>query len=447
MHRRTVTKYFTGLCAAGALAIVGCQTPSSSDPADEPQPGDAARIAGAADVARPASVPGEYIVVFRSGMSATSAATSVQAMRSAGATIKKTYSVIPGVAGRFSAAHIDALRKDPSVAYIEPNQYVSVGTIQNNPTYGLDRIDSRTGTNNQYDDFGFTGQGVHIFVVDTGLRTTHHEFTGRVGNGISTLDTSTSVEDCNGHGTHVASIAAGTRFGVAKRAIVHPVRALDCAGNGTTADVIEGLNFVATTATTFPAVVNMSIFGPQSNALNDAVQNLINVNIPVVVAAGNFTIDACLGSPASATNALTVGATAPGETRAGFSNIGPCIDIFAPGVGVQGAGIANDDATATFDGTSQAAPHVAGATALYLQRFPRTAALKVNGGVLGNATQGIVGDPQGAQNLFLFTNFLTPPQQSCFGRCGGQSADFSCACDNLCTQFGDCCTDKALFCK
>jgi aqualysin 1 len=445
MQRTTAMKFVRGMCAAGALAVSACQSPVS-DQGDEPGLDESTAVAGLGAAASVKAVPGEYIVVFRDDAPAAATTSLVQTMHRAGATIQRSYSVIPGVAGKFTAAQLDALRRDPSVAYVEPNYLVSLGTIYPNPPFGLDRIDSRTGTDARFNDFGFNGAGVHIYVVDTGVRTTHREFTGRIGAGVSTLNNDPSVQDCNGHGTNVASIAAGTRFGVAKGAIVHPVRVLDCAGNGTIADVIEGLDFVLANVAAFPAVVNMSLFGGRAQALNDAVAAVTAADIPVVVAAGNFTIDACLGSPASEPTAITVGATAPGEARAGFSNFGPCLDIFAPGVGVIGGGIGNDDATLTLDGTSQAAPHVAGAVALFLQRFPRVTNANVTDGVLQNATQGIVGNPAGSPNRFLFVEFRVPQPQSCFGRCGGQSPDFSCGCDVLCDFFEDCCIDKGLFC-
>ncbi|MBC7978143.1 MAG: S8 family serine peptidase [Myxococcales bacterium] len=454
MQRRTVTKYLNGLCAAGAIALIGCQAPIASDSADETllEESSGAVTASTAKATNPTTtavktIPDEYIVVFRNGTSAATTSSAVQAMRSQGATIKKTYSLINGVAGKFTAAHVEALRKDPSVLYVEPNQVVTASAIQNNAEFGIDRVDSRTDTDTRYNDFGFDGSGVHIFVLDTGIRTTHSEFTGRFGANFSAIDGSNSVEDCNGHGTNVASIAAGTRFGVAKRATVHSVRVLGCNGEGTTADVIEGLNFVKNVAPAFPSVANLSLEGPPSTALNDAVLALSNAEVPVVVAAGNSGSDACNGSPSGAPSAITVGAVDRNITRAGFSNFGFCVDIFAPGTQVRGAGNANDNAQLVFDGTSQAAPHVAGGTALYLQRFPRTQAAKVTGGILGNATQGIVGDARDSNDLFLFIDFNTPPQQSCFGRCGGQSSDFSCACDEFCTIFGDCCADEPIFCK
>lgn len=449
MQQRTVTKLAGALLAAGAATLVGCQDPVSDDPAGEPQvdqtAGAPASITASA-ITTPSVVPDEYIVVFRDKAAAEHAHAAMQRMRSTGAVIKKSFSIIPAMAGRFNAQHLAALRADPDVAYIEPNQRLYPATIYANPPPGLDRIDSRAGRDSQYNDFGFNGSGVHIFIIDTGIRTSHHEFTGRLGVSTSTVDGDPSIQDCVGHGTHVASLAAGTKYGVAKGAIVHAVRTIGCDGSGTTADTIDGLDFVLSVATTVPSVVNISLFGPFSAALNDAVLRVTSANIPVVAAAGNFSIDACLGSPSSSDAAITVGAVAANDARAGFSDTGSCIDIFAPGVSVLGAGITNDDATATFEGTSQSAGYTSGAIALFLQRFPRARIGEITDGVLDTATAGVVTDTQGAANRLLYNNFQVPAPKSCFGRCGGQSSDFSCFCDNLCSQFGDCCVDITQFC-
>lgn len=444
MRRIRFSTLVGGLCAAGALAtlLAGCQDPVPGDreeaPADEATATSAIAGKAAAD---------DYIVVFRHDAPTAAVEASVSSMRGLGSTIRRTFQVIPGVHGHFTPAQLAVVRKDPNVAYVEPNYQVSAATIVNTAQYGLDRIDSRTGTDGKYNDFGFNGAGVHIYILDTGVRTTHHEFTGRIGAGTSTIDGSASIDDCNGHGTNVASIAAGATFGVARGAIIHPVRVLDCTGMGTNADVIEGLDFVRLNAGPVPAVVNMSLFGPQAQAITDAVNAVTAADIPVVVAAGNFNIDACLGSPASTPSAITVGATQHGEGRASFSDFGTCLDLFAPGVQVTGAGNASDTATSTFDGTSQAAPHVTGAVAQFLQRFPRVTAQQVTDGVLNNATANIVGNPgPGSPNRFLFNSFQSPAAKSCFGRCGGQSADFSCGCDAACEVFDDCCTDFGASC-
>jgi subtilisin family serine protease len=328
------------------------------------------------------------------------------------------------------------------------DQKVSLSAEQVNPRYGLDRIDQRNGTNARYNDFGYAGVGVHIYIIDTGVRTTHNEFQGRVGNGFSSIPGSPSPEDCNGHGTHVASSAAGTQFGVAKGAIVHPVRVLDCNGSGTFEGVIAGINWVAQNAI-HPAVVNMSLGGGAFQPVDDALTAMIATGVPAAVAAGNQAGNACNFSPARTPNAITVGATNNGnEGRAGFSNFGNCVDIFAPGVDVIGAWFNSNTATNTISGTSMASPHVAGAVAVYLQRFPRLSSADASNDIIAEATQGVVGNPgAGSPNRFLFTDLGTPDGKSCYGFCGGQSAGFECACDQFCEFFGDCCADFQALCQ
>lgn len=424
------------------LAVAACGTSE-----DELELEQASHELVVADLGHPAAVPDEYLVTFRAELGGLATASALDTYRALGVEVLESYAIIPGFAGRLSAAQLAALKKDPRVAAIETNKVVSVGAVQMNPPYGLDRIDQRHGTNQQYDDFGYPGTGAHVYVIDTGVRTTHNEFTGRVGTGYSAIDGSPSPNDCHGHGTHVASTAAGTRYGVAKSATIHAVRVLNCAGSGTYADVIEGMDWVRASYGGQPSVVNMSLGGPSSAAVNEAVKALTDAGVSVVVAAGNsYGADACNASPAGAASALTIGATSPGEQRAGFSNVGPCVDLFAPGVDVLAAGIANDNATATLSGTSMASPHVAGAVALYLQRFPRVTPAQVHDAVNANATAGIVGDARSA-NRFLYTSFGQPVGNSCYGRCGGQSADFTCACDEVCKYFGDCCSDYEAVCR
>jgi aqualysin 1 len=406
MKKPSILNVFKGLCVATLAAAAGCQDPGPGDEVVGSSDQDLVvpEVIGAKD---PQAVRDEYIVVYRAGVPAAKTGAAIQAMRSRGASILATYTVIPGFAARMTAAELDAVRADPDVAYIEANRKVSIDTIYNNPPFGLDRVDQRTGTNAQYDDLGFNGSGVHVYIIDTGIRTTHSEFTGRVGNGFSALDGDSSIQDCNGHGTHVASTAAGTRFGIAKGATVHPVRVLNCSGSGTTVDVVEGMDWVRANHIA-PAVTNMSLGGPRSTAIDDAAASITTSGVTLVVAAGNSNADACGQSPASAPSALTVGATSPGEARAGFSNFGSCVDLFAPGVNVLGAGIANDTATATLSGTSMASPHVTGAVATYLQRFPLATVAQVSSAVFHTATAGVVGDPHGSPNRFLYTGFRSP---------------------------------------
>jgi hypothetical protein len=210
--------------------------------------------------------------------------------------------------------------------------------------WGIDRIDERASVADGYLSMPSRGQGIRVYVVDTGVRASHSEFTNRIATGYSSISDGFGTSDCNGHGTHVASSAAGTTYGVANLATIVPVRVLDCEGAGSTSGVISGLNWIATNiqSTNNQAVVNMSLGGSFDSALNTAVRAIVNLGVPVVVAAGNDARDACYSSPASEPLAITVAASTSSDEEAGYSNYGSCVDIFAPGSSVTAAGIASD---------------------------------------------------------------------------------------------------------
>ena len=259
-------------------------------------------------------------------------------------------------------------------------------------TWGLDRIDGRLkavdGTYSPPAD----GENVRIYIVDTGVRSTHQDFTGRVVQGISKVPGESSTEDCHGHGTHVASSAAGATLGVAAQATIVPVRVLDCFGSAYTSEVIAGLEWVAqdSSARNVPAVVNMSLGGSADAELDAAVEALVDQGISVVVAAGNETEDACTVSPARAPGAITVGATTLEDAVSSFSNMGKCVDVFAPGSKILGAGIATDTEQATLSGTSMASPHVAGYAAVILEMFPLLTVDDVARAVTSTATTNVL---------------------------------------------------------
>ncbi len=398
------------------------------------------------DVGHPDAIPNEYIVTFKSGVTTASAASTMRDIAALGASILSELPIIRGFSCQLTASHITILRTNPNIKYIEANKLIKANTEYLNPPYGLDRVDQRAGADSKYNDFNYDGSGVHAYIIDTGIKTSHNEFSGRIGDGFSSI--MGTSEDCNGHGTHVASTVGGTKFGLAKKVTLHPVRVLNCIGRGSDATVIAGLQWVSTNVAKnpFPSVVNMSLGGPRSEALNDAVRALTDRQIVVVVAAGNdYAMDACGVSPASAPSALTVAATDSADSRADFSNIGPCVDLFAPGDDVLGAGIGSDSAAIRLSGTSMASPHVAGAIAQYLQRYPRLTVNQVNVAILFSSTPGRVTDPR-SSNQFLYTNFGRPAGNLCYGRCGGQSPDFSCGCDTFCAVLGDCCTDFMTAC-
>jgi len=306
--------------------------------------------------------PATYLVRFHNGVDAQYQA---KAMRSAKFPVSQVFEdVISGALVELNAKQLATVANSGRIRTIEENFKVNLAETQINPDWGLDRIDqaflplSSSYTNEN------PGTGVKIYVVDTGIRSTHQELAGRVESGFSSISDGNGTLDCNGHGTHVSGIAAGTTYGVAKQATLVPVRVLGCSGEGNLSGVLAGLDWVlANHIPGTPGVVNMSLGGLASSTLDAAVQSLINRGITVVVAAGNSASDACLYSPARVSAAITVAASGRDDGFASFSNSGSCIDLVAPGVEITSSASSADDATAIYSGTSMAAPHVAGSVA------------------------------------------------------------------------------------
>jgi subtilisin family serine protease len=282
-----------------------------------------------------------------------------------------------------SAGQLSVVQANPEVESVTEQQILyGMANQTSPPSWGLDRIDQSALPLNSNYEYRRTGTGVNVYVVDSGLNATHTEFTGRIGLGAYVTSLG-STDDCNGHGTHVSGTIAGTNYGVAKQATIIPVRILDCSGSGTLADLVDAVNWIiADHQNTQPAVVNMSIGGSYSSSVNNAIQDLIDDGVVVVVAAGNESDDACLYSPSSATNAITVGSSTITDQDASYSNIGTCVDIFAPGSGITSAWIGSNSATAVLNGTSMASPHVAGAAALVLEADYAGYANKANANAL-----------------------------------------------------------------
>jgi subtilisin family serine protease len=246
-------------------------------------------------------------------------------------------------------------------------------------------------------------------VIDTGIRKTHTQFGGRAnGASYSSINDGNGSNDCNGHGTHVAGTVGGSTYGVAKGVTLHAVRVLDCSGNGTDAGVIAGVDWV-TANRIAPAVANMSLGGGASSALDTAVQNSINAGITYAIAAGNdYGANACNTSPARVAAAITVGSTTSSDAKSDFSNIGSCLDIFAPGSNIQSAWSTSDTATSTISGTSMATPHVAGVAALYLQNNSGASPATVTSQIINTATTGVLtGIGTGSPNRLLYSLLTT----------------------------------------
>ena len=273
--------------------------------------------------------------------------------------------------------------------------------------WGIDRIDERVPNADGYLSMPGRGQGTRIYVVDTGVLTTHTEFTNRISSGFSAVVDGNGTSDCNGHGTHVASSAAGTTYGVANLATIVPVRVLDCDGFGSTSDVISGLDWIASNirSTNSQAVVNMSLGGSFDDPLNLAVRSIINLGVPVVAAAGNDAQDACNSSPAGEPLAITVAASTMIDEQAGYSNYGSCVDVFAPGSSITAAGIASNSSTSVKSGTSMASPHVAGYAAVVKGLFPSASSAAVASAVTGSASPNVLTNvSSGTVNRLLYTN-------------------------------------------
>jgi subtilisin family serine protease len=353
------------------------------------------------------AVPNSYIVVFKD--SATSASTMTARY---GGKVEYTYSAaLHGYAASMSERDARRVAADPRVKYVTQNKTVHVLDTQIDPvSWGLDRVDQRNMPLDQSYSYSVTGANVNAYIIDSGVRSTHRDYAGRVRAGIDTIDNDNDPSDCSGHGSHTAGTVGGRTYGVAKQVTLWAVRVLNCQGAGTWASVAAGVDWVTAHAVK-PAVVNMSIGGEPNSAADEAVRRSIASGIQYAIAAGNDRDDACTSSPARVVEAITVGATTYDDSRAGFSNVGPCLDLFAPGDGITSARNESDTDELSLSGTSMAAPHVAGAAALYLSRHPNATAQEVRDAIVGAATPGKVinAGPGSPDKLLYIDSGVVPP--------------------------------------
>jgi subtilisin family serine protease len=410
MAKRAVAAAFV---AATTLAATGVATTGGASAAAGHTADQTARTAGTTQAApgtdraplvrSEKAIKGSYIVMMKERVSRKGLRAETRSTRADGGEVTATYETFKGYAARLTPAELEAVRQDPKVAFVQQDERVSIAESQPGATWGIDRIDQRSLPLSGTYDYTATGAGVSVYIVDTGINSSHSEFSGRVGSGYDAVGDGNGPEDCHGHGTHVAGTVGGTTYGVAKAVTLVPVRVLDCAGSGTNAGVIDGMDWVAGRGG--PAVANMSLGGGASTAIDAAVDRMTAAGVTVAVAAGNDTADACGSSPARASSAITTAASTVDDEIAYFSNYGSCVDIFAPGLDITSAWIGGSNATHTISGTSMASPHVAGAAALYLETHPGSSPSAVTAGLLGAATSGAIADPAGSPNLLLFTGF------------------------------------------
>lgn len=399
------------VATAAALAAVGSAVAAVPSTANAPAPAAAPLLSS-------------YIVTL--GPDAVSATVARTVAQLVGGTVDHVYtSALNGFSIQLPTALAPVLKTIPGVIGIEADQVAraDADVIQRPvPTWGLDRIDQRSaGLNGAY-VYPRTGAGVTAYVIDTGIRLTHKDFGGRAITGPDFVDGGLA-SDCNGHGTHVAGTIGGAKYGVAKGVKLIAVRVLDCDGSGSNSDVVAGVDWV--TRHHLPgarAVANMSLGSGPSPALDRAVAASIADGVTYTIAAGNDSkpydpgllglfpsgggVDACGQSPGRVGTALTVAAIDKGDRRASYSEIGKCVDLFAPGSGITSTWKDSDTSTAVLSGTSMAAPHVAGVAALLAQKYPKATPLDISNRIKSTSTPNAVKDAGAASpNRLLFINY------------------------------------------
>lgn len=277
-----------------------------------------------------------------------------------------------GMSVRLSEEDAKVLEDDPRIASVEPNRVIALGSsaLIRTPFRPSDGKKGKQevpyGTKLVGGSVNMSNSSRRAWIIDTGIDLDHEDLNVDASVGAN-FTSESSMDDGHGHGTHVAGIVGAINngigsLGVAAGAKVVPVKVLDNQGYGTTEDVLEGLVYVASMANRGD-VVNISLGGERSNAIDQAVMNIANQGIRVIIAAGNTYEDANVVSPAgvSGNRIYTVAAIGKNKKFAYFSNFGSDVDYLAPGIDIFST--YKDNSYGYYSGTSMAAPHVAG---LYL---------------------------------------------------------------------------------
>ena len=374
----------------------------TADPAPLPAPPDPAVTTPPAAPAAPAAPEPEaqYVVLYVDG---TDVDAEADELRADGTVVEQTFTEAPAAVVTLTPSEATALAGTAGVEAVEPDAVISALETQPNAPWGLDRTDQRNLPLSGTYSPPSAASGVTVYVVDSGV-SANVEFGGRVAAGWTSLADGRGTLDCHGHGTHIAGTIAGTTYGVAKGATIVPVRILGCDGKGTLSDRLAGIDWItAHHGPGAPAVANLSLGGVSSPTLDTALQRMIQDGVTTVVAAGNDSVDACSVSPARVPQAITVAASDSQDRQATFTNVGACVDLYAPGVLVLSAGHASPTATALKSGTSTATPHVSGAAALLLAENPAASPGQVADALIARSTGNVVsGVSAGTPNRLLF---------------------------------------------
>ncbi|TIA88112.1 hypothetical protein E3P99_02753 [Wallemia hederae] len=303
------------------------------------------------------------------------------------------------------------------IADMEEDVQMEAFTTQNDATWNLQRVNQRdaleagSDTHAQTYTYSYTGEGegVDVYVIDTGIRTSHTEFEGRASYGYN--GTSGDGSDQVHHGTHVAALIGGKTYGTAKKANLISVKVLDANGQGRASDVLAGVNWAVNTArdSQRPSIASLSLGGPSSTAMDNIVGNATAAGVHFVVASGNYNEDACASSPAKVPSAITVGASDINDARAKFSSYGSCVDVYAPGVDILSAGNADDSATLYLNGSSMSAPIVSGLIATVISNEGDMGAEDMQNRIKDLSTEGVVSgsdptNPNAANATLVYYN-------------------------------------------
>nr|BFE89150.1 hypothetical protein GCM10020093_117520 [Planobispora longispora] len=356
-----------GLLSFALLGGTAAATTASAAaaPAPAPKPGTVRKPAGQL-------ISGHYIVVLKNGTATTATAVRKQAgtlTTRRGGKVSRTFAGgLKGFTVRASETQARLLAGDPSVAYVEQDAVIRATDVQNDPTWGLDRLDQRaaastapTPTLDRRRRRRLRHRHRHPLQPHRLRRPRHRRRRHRRRRQRDQRLQRPRHPRRRHHRRPDLGRRQRRRPAPRPRPRLQRQRLLS--------GVIAGVDWVTQNATG-PSVANMSLGGGASTALDDAVRRSVAAGVTYVVAAGNSARDACTASPARVPEALTVGATTSGDTRASFSNYGRCLDLFAPGANITSAWSTGDTATGTISGTSMAAPHVAGAAALHLATTP-----------------------------------------------------------------------------